>query len=592
MIKETGDTVETISNPEHSSETNFRKEKRRIAYFSMEIGLDSKIPTYSGGLGVLAGDMIRSCADLKVPIVAVTLLYRDGYFCQKLDASGNQEELPFRWNPKELLTLLPARASVQIENGTVFVQAWEYLVTGISGYAVPVIFLDADVPENSDYYRSLTNYLYGGDEKYRLCQEIILGIGGVRMLKELGYHEIGRYHMNEGHSSLLTLELLNERQKTEERKRRATKMGEEESDWDIDGVRRMCVFTTHTPVPTGQDQFSYGLVSQVLGGFVPTSLLKKLGGEERFNMTLLALNLSHYENGVAKEHGKVSQMLYPGYHIDSITNGVYSVNWVCDSFRGLFDRYIRGWRNDPFSLRNALSIPRDEIWNAHQEAKTKLIDHVNARMNASFDYNTLTIGFARRATAYKRADLVFSDVKRLMDISRNTGRLQLVFSGKAHPRDWQGKELIKKVVSVSRQLGDQIKVVYLENYDMELARMLISGVDLWLNTPRKPEEASGTSGMKAAHNGVPSLSILDGWWIEGCIEGVTGWAIGTAVTEESSDPDDANYLYEKLKSVVIPTFYNSRDKWIDIMRHSIAINASFFNTHRMVLQYVLNAYLY
>ena len=584
--------METISSPEHSSNTNFRKEKRRIAYFSMEIGLDSKIPTYSGGLGVLAGDMIRSCADLSVPIVAVTLLYRDGYFYQKLDASGNQEELPFRWNPKELLSLLPARASVQIENRTVFVQAWEYLVTGISGYVVPVIFLDADIRENAEYDRSLTNYLYGGDEKYRLCQEIILGIGGVKMLRELGYHEIGRYHMNEGHSSLLTLELLDERKKTEERKRRATKMGEEESDWDIDGVRRMCVFTTHTPVPAGQDQFSYDLVSQVLGGFVPTSLLRKLGGEERFNMTLLALNLSHYENGVAKEHGKVSQMLYPGYHIDSITNGVYSVNWVCDSFRRVFDKYIRGWRNDPFSLRYALSIPRGEISSAHKEAKRKLIDHVSARANVSLDYDVLTIGFARRATAYKRADLVFSDIKRLIGISRNTGRMQFIFSGKAHPMDLQGKALIKKVVSVSQQLRGQVEVVYLENYDMELARMLISGVDLWLNTPRKPEEASGTSGMKAAHNGVPSLSILDGWWIEGCIEGLTGWSIGTAVMEKSRDVEDANHLYDKLESVVIPTFYKDTDRWIDMMRHSIAINGSFFNTHRMVLQYVLNAYLH
>jgi starch phosphorylase len=591
-MKETDTTVRTNSNREQSSDMNFRKEKRRIAYFSMEIGLDSKIPTYSGGLGVLAGDTIRSCADLNVPIIAVTLLYRDGYFCQKLDAYGNQEESPSKWNPEELLSLLPTRASVQIENRTVFVQAWEYLVTGISGYVVPVIFLDTDIADNAAYDRSLTNYLYGGDEKYRLCQEVILGIGGVRMLRELGYHEIGRYHMNEGHSSLLTLELLNERKKAEERKKKATKMGDEESDWDIDGVRRMCVFTTHTPVPAGYDQFSYDLVSQILNGFVPMDFLKKHGGEDRFNMTLLALSLSHYENGVAKEHGKVSQTLFPGYHIDSITNGVYSGNWVCESFKGLFDKYIPGWRNDPFSLRYALSIPKGEIWSAHQEAKRKLIDYVDAKANVSLDSEVLTIGFARRATAYKRADLVFSDVERLMSISVNVGRMQFIFSGKAHPRDLPGKELIRKVVSMSRQLRGQVKVVYLENYDMELARMLISGVDLWLNTPRKPEEASGTSGMKAAHNGVPSLSILDGWWIEGCIEGLTGWSIGTALVEETSDIEDAGYLYDKLEKVAVPTFYRDRDKWIDMMRHSIAINGSFFNTHRMVQQYVLNAYLY
>ncbi|MCX5800571.1 MAG: alpha-glucan family phosphorylase [Candidatus Eisenbacteria bacterium] len=571
---------------------NFRKEKTRIAYFSMEIGLDSKIPTYSGGLGVLAGDTIRSCADLNVPIIAVTLLYRDGYFRQKLDAYGNQEELASEWNPGELLALLPVKVSVQIETRTVSVQAWEYLVTGIGGHVVPVIFLDADVPENGAYDRSLTHCLYGGDDKYRLCQEVILGVGGVRMLKELGYHEIVRYHMNEGHSSLLTLELLNERKKSGAGRKRVDKIDDTRSDWDVDGVRRMCVFTTHTPVPAGHDQFSYSLVSQVFGDFIPVDFLKQIGGGDTFNMTLLAMNLSHYENGVAKEHGKVSQVLYPGYHIDSITNGIYSANWVCDSFKGLFDKYIPGWRNDPFSLRYALSIPKEEIWSAHREAKRELIDYTNAKANAGMDGEVLTIGFARRATAYKRANLVFSDVERLTSIAGTSGRVQFIFSGKAHPRDMQGKELIKQVVAVSRRLGDQVRVAYLENYDMELARMLIAGADLWLNTPRKPEEASGTSGMKAAHNGVPSLSILDGWWIEGCIEGLTGWSIGTVVAEESSDVEDAGYLYDRLEKVVIPTFYGNRDRWIEMMRHSIAINGSFFNTHRMVLQYVLNAYTY
>ena len=571
---------------------NSWKEKRRIAYFSMEIGLDSKIPTYSGGLGILAGDTIRSCADLSVPIVAVTLLYRDGYFFQKLDANGNQEETPFKWNPKDFLSQLPGKAAVRIENRTVYVQGWEYRVAGLSGYFVPVIFLDTDLPENAEEDRSITHLLYGGDERYRLCQEIVLGIGGVRILKELGYHEISRYHMNEGHSSLLTLELLVERTKAEERKRKAGNIGEEESDWDIDGVRRMCVFTTHTPVPAGRDQFSYELVWQVLGEVVPISLLKKLGGGDRLNMTLLALNLSHYENGVGKEHGKVSQMLFPGYHISSITNGVYSGSWIAQSFKPLFDKYISGWRNDPYSLRYALSIPKSEVWNAHQEAKTKLVDYVNQKTGAGMDHQTMTIGFARRATAYKRADLVFHDVNRLVNISKTAGKIQFIFSGKAHPKDWQGKELIRKVISVSQQLKNQINTVYLENYDMELARMLVSGVDLWLNTPRKPEEASGTSGMKAAHNGVPSLSILDGWWIEGCIEGITGWAIGSAQFETSSDDEDAAFLYDKLEKIVIPTFYGDRDRWIDMMRHSIAINGSFFNTHRMVMQYVLNAYLY
>ena len=557
-----------------------RKKERRVAYFSMEIGIDSGVPTYSGGLGVLAGDTIKSCADLNVPLVAVTLLYKRGYFYQKIDEQGQQQELPYEWNPKDFLRPLSKTVTVTVENRAVSIQAWEYRVVGIGGYCVPIIFLDTDIEQNSESDRNLTYYLYGGDENYRLAQEIILGVGGVRMLRELGYHRISRYHMNEGHAGLLTLELLNERKRNHQ------------PIWDIDGVRRMCVFTTHTPVPAGHDQFSYDLVRQVLSEFVPIDFLKTVGGQDRLNMTLLALNLSHYVNGVAKEHGKISQEMFPGYHVDSITNGVHSSTWVCESFKRLYDKYIPGWANDPFSLRYALSTPKEEIWNAHQEAKRALVNYVNRETNSGMDYETLTIGFARRATAYKRVGLVFYDANKLVNISKNVGKIQFVFSGKAHPKDWSGKELIKKIISVSGQLKDHIKVVYLENYDMELAKMLVSGVDLWLNTPHKPKEASGTSGMKAAHNGVPSLSILDGWWIEGCIEGLTGWSIGSVHDTESVDQDNAHSLYEKLEEVIVPTFYNNHQNWIDIMRHCIAINASFFNTHRMVQQYVLNAYSY
>ncbi|MCK4809921.1 MAG: alpha-glucan family phosphorylase [Candidatus Omnitrophica bacterium] len=557
-----------------------QKKRRSIAYFSMEIGIHPKIRTYSGGLGILAGDTVKSCADLNVPLVAVSLLYKKGYFYQKLDEQGMQVELPYEWNPKKLLKLFKKKVTVTIENRTVFIQAWEYDVFGITGYRVPVIFLDTDIEENSEYDRSLTHSLYGGDSKYRFCQEIVLGIGGVRMLKELGFYRLSRYHMNEGHASLLGVELLKQRKK------------EEDPAWDIEGVRRMCVFTTHTPVPAGHDQFSYDLVREILGEFIPIDFLKNIGGEDNLNMTFLALNLSHYVNGVAKEHGKVSREMFPGYDISSITNGIHSSTWVGESFKKLYDEHIPTWRNDPFSLRYALSIPRDEVWNAHQEAKKILIDYVNNKQNAGMDYDTLTIGFARRATAYKRADLIFFDIDRLRNLSRNTGGIQLIFSGKAHPHDWPGKELIKKIISLSNQFDQDIKIVYLENYDMELAKMLISGVDLWLNTPRKPKEASGTSGMKAAHNGIPSLSILDGWWIEGCMEGLSGWAIGAAEDADSSDERDANSLYEKLEKIILPAFYNNRQNWINIMRHSIAINASFFNTHRMVQQYVLNAYLY
>lgn len=557
------------------------KKDRKIAYFSMEICVDARIPTYSGGLGILAGDMIHSSADLGVSLVGVTLLYKKGYLHQKVGKEGIQQELPEEWNPQDYMQLLPNKILIEIEGRKVWVQAWLFFIKGLDSYCVPVFFLDTDLPENSVYDRSLSDFLYGGDKRYRLAQEIVLGIGGVRMLRELRFNNISKYHMNEGHASLLTLELLNHYNHQEEKWSNKT----------IEKVKNLCIFTTHTPVPAGMDQFSYELVEKVLGRLIPDPLLKELGGEERLNMTALALNLSHYVNGVAKRHGAVSQEMFPGYHIDSITNGVHSATWVCPHFQKLYDRYIPGWRNDSFSLRYALSIPDEEVWQTHQEAKKILIDSIFQETGVQLDPEVLTIGFARRATAYKRADLIFYDINRLVDISRKYGKIQLVFSGKAHPEDWSGKELIRKIVQVSQQLRGQIEVVYLENYNINLAKRMVSGVDLWLNTPKKPQEASGTSGMKAAHNGIPSLSILDGWWIEGCIEGFTGWSIGSAPDIESSDQEDAASLYDKLQNIVIPIYYKNRGKWINIMRHCIAMNASFFNTHRMVLQYGLNAYL-
>jgi starch phosphorylase len=554
------------------------KTDKRIAYFSMEIGLTSRMPTYSGGLGVLAGDTVKSCADLSVPLVAVSLLYKKGYFFQTIDGSGEQREEPHNWSPEEFLKPLDKVVTVEVEGKTVVVRAWRYNVIGVDGYCVPAIFLDTDVKENDSFGRDITHHLYGGDEGYRLSQEIVLGIGGVRMLEALGFNNLRRYHMNEGHSSLLTLELLKRR-----------KSGG--NGWDVEAVRKMCVFTTHTPVPAGHDQFSYDLVDRVLGDHFPPDLLRKLGGEDKLNMTLLALNLSHHVNGVAKVHGRVSREMFPGYQIDHITNGIHSATWVGENMQKIFDEFIPGWRKDPFSLRYALSIPGERIGQAHFEAKKELIDITNKQANAGMEYHPLTIGFARRATAYKRADLILSDMERLEAISDKVGRIQIIFAGKAHPGDWHGKELIKKIVSESGEHRGNLRIAYLENYDIELARSMISGVDLWLNTPRKPKEASGTSGMKAAHNGVPSLSILDGWWIEGCLEGLTGWSIGSAEAAECDDAEDARSLYEKLEGEIVPLFYNQRGRWLDVMRRSIAINASFFNTHRMVQQYVVHAYL-
>jgi glycogen phosphorylase len=551
-----------------------------VAYFTREVALDPSMPTYSGGLGVLAGDTLRSFADLKIPAVGVNLLYWNGYFEQKLDEWGNQHERPVSWEPKGRLHLLPATVAVTIEERTVIVRAWQYDLVGVTGGQVPVLLLDANHPENAQQDRELSLWLYGGDDRYRLAQEIILGIGGVRMLQALGYTAVERFHMNEGHAAFLTLQLLRE----------STPNGS--TEWNFPAVRRRCVFTTHTPVPAGHDQFTYDLVRRVMGDFLPLEVLQMLGGQDRLNMTLLGFNMSTSINGVAKRHGEVSQQMFPAHTIDSITNGVHSILWTCDSFATLYDRYIPGWRTDPFTLRYAISISNQEIWEAHAQAKTDLLEEVRRRTQQRLRLDAFTIGFARRATLYKRADLVLSAFRELIDTAKNAGALQIIFAGKAHPKDEPGKGMIRRVMQAAKQLERDVTILYLDNYDMTLARLMTSGVDLWLNTPQRPLEASGTSGMKAAHNGVPSLSVLDGWWLEGHIEGVTGWSIGSrTMTQESDQNEEARELYQKLRWTIVPLYYQSRDRWIDVMRHTIAFNASFFNTHRMVQQYAANAYV-
>jgi len=557
--------------------------KRKIAYFTMEVGLDPKMPTYSGGLGILAGDTLKSCADLGVPLIAVTLLNEKGYFAQKLDEEGNQAESPVEWPKEEFLTLLPEKASVHIESREVKIQVWEYVIKGVSGGTVPVYFLDTNLPENNEYDRTLTSFLYGGDQWYRLCQEIILGIGGLRAIEAIGYKNIEKYHMNEGHASLLALELLERTKKTGE-----TDISKK---YDLEFVRDRCIFTTHTPVAAGHDRFPLDLVKRALRSDLPFKMPDIFIRDNEMNMTLIALNLSKYVNGVAKKHGEVTREMFPGYSIDSITNGIHLSTWAAPAFKKLYDKYIPGWQSDYFSLRYALSIPKDAIFQAHLEAKKELIDYVNACTGIGMDYDTFTIGFARRATAYKRADLLLSDINRLVEINDKAGRMQIVYAGKAHPKDGGGKELIKKIFSRIKELNPKVRITYLENYDMTQGKLIATGVDLWLNNPLPPQEASGTSGMKACLNGVPNLSILDGWWIEGCIENITGWAIGSIESQNTDSVQDAYDLYRKLEKIIIPMFYKERDKWLEVMRHAIALNASFFNTQRMVQEYVLNAYL-
>ncbi|MFQ5509279.1 MAG: alpha-glucan family phosphorylase [Leptospirillia bacterium] len=555
-----------------------------IAYFSMEIALEPGMPTYSGGLGILAGDTIRSAADQELSLVAVSLLHRKGYFFQRIAPDGTQSEEPVVWAVEDFLTPLTDRVEVSIEGRKVRVAAWKYKVHGVTGHTVPVYLLDTDLPENAPEDRRLTDVLYGEGKRYRLCQEVVLGMGGVKMLDTLGHGNVARYHMNEGHASFLALQLLEE----------SAADGDREGPGltDIEAVRERCVFTTHTPVPAGHDKFPLDMVREVIGERAEFAMPDVFCCEGELNMTFLALNLSGYVNGVAKRHGEVARDMFARYPIDSITNGVHVATWASEPFARLFDQHIPGWREDSFSLRYALGIPIGEVWSAHQEAKRELVNHINRETNAGFDTDALTLGFARRMTPYKRPDLLFSDLDRLAGIARGGGPLQVLYGGKAHPSDEAGKQAIRRIHEAANALGDEVNVVFLDNYDMGLGRIITAGVDVWLNTPQPPKEASGTSGMKAAVNGVPSLSVLDGWWIEGCIEGVTGWAIGEDGRngDATDSKDDAKFLFDKLESVVIPTYYQQRDAFTDMMRHTIALNASFFNAQRMLQQYVLKAY--
>lgn len=559
---------------------------RKVAYFSMEIALRDSVPTYSGGLGALAGDTIRAAADLKIPMVAITLLQRKGYFFQVLDNQGRQTEEAVEWEPSEFLTELPERVSIELEGRPVQIRAWEYRVRGVDGFVVPVLLLDTCLGENDEWQRGLTDYLYGGDGRYRLSQEAVLGVGGVRMLRALGCTGLERFHLNEGHASLLTLELLREQAAAAGRKGISRD--------DVASVKEQCVFTTHTPVESGHDKFELDWASRVLGLREDELNLRDLFCHDGLlNLTYLGLSLSRYVNGVAMRHGEVSRRMFSGFRIDSITNGVHAAEWVSPAFADLFDKYVGPWRRDNFSLRAALAVPEAEIRRAHMTAKGTLIGHVNAVVNTKMDVDYFTIGFARRAAPYKRAALLVSDPARLKRIVEKVGPIQIIYAGKAHPKDETGKQIIERIYRAAEELRDAVRVCYLANYDLYLARLLTAGSDLWVNTPQPPLEASGTSGMKAALNGVPSLSVLDGWWIEGHIEGVTGWAIGDL--RHAGDGRDewalhAESLYAKLESTIVPMYYSDREAYARVMRNAIAMNGSFFNAHRMVQQYVLKAY--
>ncbi len=553
------------------------KKNTTVAYISMEIAIDSNIPTYSGGLGVLSGDTVRSAADLEIPMVALCLCYSAGYFYQFYNEFGEQREREIAWNFYYEFDRVEKPITMKIENKDVLVSAWLYRVIGQSGHMLPIYLLTTDIKGNEDWMKKMTGSLYDSTSRWnRIVQEMILGIGGLKLLESLGYDNIKTYHLNEGHGSFSTLELFNQ-------------LG------SIEKVKEKVVFTTHTPVAAGHDRFGKDLVKKVFENRIPSEIRKLADDNGDLNMTYLGMALSRYINGVAKKHGEISRKMFPQYEIDYITNGIHHPYWISKPFRKLFSKRWPDWRTNPAILENAIELDDLDVFDAHIENKFNLISYQKGHSWNLLDEELITIGFARRFATYKRAILIFHDIDRLGKICKN--HFQFIFAGKAHPKDIEGKDYIKKIFEAGDYLYDNygVKVVVMENYNMDLAHMLVSGVDLWLNTPNRYREASGTSGMKAALNGVLNLSVLDGWYLEGFKRNpLAGWAIGP----DDSNPDDpgvsnnwdidSNVIYEKLNDEIIPT-YLDHDSWIFRQKNAISL-AAYFNSHRMIEEYAEKAY--
>ena len=532
---------------------------RPTAYFSAEIGFSTDIPTYSGGLGVLAGDHLKAAADLELPMVGVTLSYREGYFRQHVGADGWQTESYPAFIPEPLLERLPQQVEIKLNGRQVRLAIWRAWVIGHTGYRLPVLLLDTDLPENAPEDRNITHRLYGGGGEHRLLQEAVLGFGGVEAIRLL-HPEARAFHLNEGHSAFAPLALV-----------RAGMPAHE--------VRSQCHFTTHTPVAAGHDVFPYDVAERVLGNLLPSNI-RELASPQGLSMSALALSLCGTANAVSALHGEVARKMFPSASIDHITNGVHHLTWVSEPMARLFDREIPGWRADPRTLGRAAQLSPEAVNDAHQQAKLKLLTYANSHTNRGYAPGLLTIGFARRAAAYKRATLLFRDPERLAKIS--AGRVQFIFAGKAHPHDDPGHRVIQSVIEAGNKLGDRLRFGFLVNYTMWTGALLTAGVDVWLNTPLRPHEACGTSGMKAALNGVPSASILDGWWAEAAVHGANGWVIGTA--EQADDAADAESLYRLLEEEIIPTYYDNRARWTAVMQQAI-ITGSRFTAARMVHEY-------
>ena len=539
-----------------------------VGYFTAEIGLWSDLSTYSGGLGVLAGDHVKSAADAEIPLVGVTLLYREGYSRQHLDSDGIQSETYPVLDPSEFLELTDIKIQLPLDNQTIYARVWCANVVGQTGHKVPVYFLDTTHELNSQYHQEIGQRLYGGNDDTRIRQEYLLGVGGVQLFDHLQI-ELNGIHLNEGHCTFAMLELLSR-------------------GWSREQLTEKSLFTTHTPVPAGHDRFEWSLVKEIMGDKLPDDaqeLVRNAGDSEggnRCSMSHLAVALSTSVNAVSILNAEVAQTMFSEKKIIPITNGVHHPTWTSSTMTKLFDEHLPEWKANPNQLKEARKIPTEALKQARNENRKHLRDLVRNETGVEFEEHRLTIGFARRFATYKRANLVFHDLEKLREIG--AGRIQFVFSGKAHPKDEGGKQLIRDIFASAKTVEEEIPVAFLENYSMATGLAMTSGVDIWLNNPIRPLEASGTSGMKAAMNGVPNCSILDGWWPEACNHGINGWAIGNA-EDDRNDPRDAANIYSTLQNDVLPSWERKDETWANIMRESIASSAG-FTGRRMIEDYL------
>ncbi len=555
-----------------------------IAYFVMECAVDSRIPTYSGGLGILAGDTLQSFADLEVPAVCITLLWKNGFTGQKLSSDGTQLDSIQEWDVEKYMHPTNIKIKIPLGGKDITITAYKYTIESTKGdNEIDAYFLTPDVPENDLETRKICDRLYIEGGLTRLKQEIILGIGGYEMLKAIKYKPF-LYHINESHSAFLIASLMKDMN-------------------DLNRVKSRVVFTTHTPIPAAFDKFAMKDVADMLGRYCDKQVLydiyqEKLEDNDELNLSWLAIKNAKNVVAVSRKHKFVSEQIFEGYRLKYVTNGIHHIKWASAHHKMLYTKYINGWEDDPDLLRDVACIPDNEFALAHILSKETLVEMVNSESGASFIPEDFTIAMAKRITHYKRNNLILSNPDKLIEIAERKGNIQIIFAGKAHPADPDGLAMIKSIHNASQYIASKtkkIKIAFLENYNIHKAGIILAGVDLWLNNPVRPLEASGTSGMKASLNGVPNFSVLDGWWLEACMEGLNGWGIGPrpAWTDlsYSDDVQDLNDIYGKLEFNILDLYYKNFSDYLKIMKMAVSTIAPYFNTHRMVSEYVTDLYL-